>query len=202
MLRSLQQAQYSPENVGHFGLSYEGYTHFTSPIRRYPDLLVHRAIRAVLRKQRYQPAGMSWAALGEHCSMTERRADEASREVEQWLKCWYMRDRVGEEFDGRINSVTAFGIFVGLDELHVEGLVHVSELGTDYFRFEAAKHEMVGERTGRRFRLADRVRVRIARVDLETSRIEFMLAGEKQGRVSPLHTARAVPVPRGPRRKR
>ena len=202
MLRSLQQAQYSPENVGHFGLSYEGYTHFTSPIRRYPDLLVHRAIRAVLRKQRYQPAGMSWAALGEHCSMTERRADEASREVEQWLKCWYMRDRVGEEFDGRINSVTAFGIFVGLDELHVEGLVHVSELGTDYFRFEAAKHEMVGERTGRRFRLADQVRVRIARVDLETSRIEFMLAGEKQGRVSPLHTARAVPVPRGPRRKR
>ena len=217
MLRSLQQAQYSPENVGHFGLSYEGYTHFTSPIRRYPDLLVHRAIRAVLRKQRYQPAGMSWAALGEHCSMTERRADEASREVEQWLKCWYMRDRVGEEFDGRINSVTAFGIFVGLDELHVEGLVHVSELGTDYFRFEAAKHEMVGERTGRRFRLADRVRVRIARVDLETSRIEFMLAGEKQGRLSPLHVPKSVPGtkldrapkgkignrgPRGPRRKR
>ena len=100
MLRSLQQAQYSPENVGHFGLSYEGYTHFTSPIRRYPDLLVHRAIRAVLRKQRYQPAGFSWAALGEHCSMTERRADEASREVEQWLKCWYMRDRVGEELLG------------------------------------------------------------------------------------------------------
>ena len=118
--------------------------------------------------------------------MTERRADEASREVEQWLKCWYMRDRVGEEFDGRINSVTAFGIFVGLDELHVEGLVHVSELGTDYFRFEAAKHEMVGERTGRRFRLADRVRVRIARVDLETSRIEFMLAHDRQGRRSPL----------------
>ena len=174
LLRSLRQAMYSPENVGHFGLAYEHYTHFTSPIRRYPDLLVHRAIKAVLAGERYDPG--KWADLGRHCSDTERRADEATREVEAWLKCYYMKDRVGEEFEGSISAVTNFGIFVALDGVYVEGLVHISELGRDYFKFDPARHELRGERSRLRYRLADRVRVRIARVDLETSRMDFVLA--------------------------
>ena len=173
MLRSLHQAVYTPDNVGHFGLAYESYTHFTSPIRRYPDLLVHRAIKAVLQNVIYQ-AG-DWDALGAHCSMTERRADDATRDVEAWLKCYFMQDKVNECFDGTISSVTGFGIFVALDGVYVEGLVHVSELGTDYFHFDAAKHQILGERTGKSFRLGDRVRVKIARVDLETTRIDFVL---------------------------
>jgi len=179
LLRSLQQAQYSPENVGHFGLAYEHYTHFTSPIRRYPDLLVHRAIKAVLAGGRYNPG--NWAQLGSHCSQTERRADEATREVAAWLKCYYMRDRVGEEFEGSVSAVTSFGIFVALDEFYVEGLVHISELGQDYFQFDATRHQLVGDRTRKRFRLADRVKVRIVRADLETSRIDFVLAGDSAG---------------------
>lgn len=174
MLRSLQQAVYSPDNVGHFGLAYDGYTHFTSPIRRYPDLLVHRAIKAVLRKDKYKP-GMKWSELGEHCSMTERRADDASRDVQNWLKCYYMRDRVGDSFDGTISAATGFGIFVLLDEVYVEGLVHVSELGSDYFRYEQALHSLIGERTGKRYRLGDRVRIKVVRVDMESSRIDFVL---------------------------
>jgi ribonuclease R len=174
LLRSLQQAVYSPANVGHFGLAYEAYTHFTSPIRRYPDLLVHRAIKAVLAGETYDPGG--WAQLGEHCSMTERRADEATREVEAWLKCYYMRERVNELFTASISGVAAFGIFVALDEVYVEGLVHVSELGNDYYRFDAARHQLLGERSGRRFRLGDRVRVRLVRADLETTRLDFVLA--------------------------
>jgi ribonuclease R len=174
MLRSLQQAVYSPDNVGHFGLAYEAYTHFTSPIRRYPDLLVHRAIKAALDGGRYSPG--KWTELGIHCSRTERRADEATREVEAWLKAYYMKDRVGEEFSGVISAVTGFGIFVALDELYVEGLVHVSELGNDYFHFDAARHELMGERTRQRFRLSDRLRVRVVRVDLETSRMDFVPA--------------------------
>lgn len=177
LLRSLQQAQYSPENVGHFGLAYEHYTHFTSPIRRYPDLLVHRAIKAVLGGERYNPG--NWTELGAHCSQTERRADDATREVAAWLKCYYMRDRVGEEFEGSVSAVTSFGIFVALDDVYVEGLVHISELGQDYFHFDATKHQLLGDRTRKRFRLADRVRVKIVRVDLETSRIDFVLAGRK-----------------------
>ncbi len=173
MLRSLRQAIYSPENLGHFGLAYEAYTHFTSPIRRYPDLLIHRAIKAVLKNQRYEPG--NWTDLGLQCSMTERRADDATRDVEAWLKCYYMRDRVGEVFDGTISSAVAFGIFVALDGVYVEGLVHVSDLGSDYFHFDAAKHQLSGERTGRRFRLGDRVRVRVARVDIESTRIDFVL---------------------------
>lgn len=173
MLRSLHQAVYTPDNVGHFGLAYESYTHFTSPIRRYPDLLVHRAIKAALQSVTYQ-AG-DWDALGAHCSMTERRADDATRDVEAWLKCYFMQDKVNECFDGTISSVTGFGIFVALDGVYVEGLVHVSELGTDYFHFDAAKHQILGERTGKSFRLGDRVRVKIARVDLETTRIDFVL---------------------------
>lgn len=173
MLRSLKQAMYSPDNVGHFGLAYEHYTHFTSPIRRYPDLLVHRAIKAVLSGQKYQPG--SWEDIGLHCSATERRADEATRDVEAWLKCYYMKERIGEEFEGSISAVVSFGIFVALDAVYVEGLVHVSELGEDYFQFDAIKHQMLGERTGQRFRLGDRVRVRLVRADLETNRIDFVL---------------------------
>ena len=173
MLRSLRQAVYSPDNVGHFGLAYEAYAHFTSPIRRYPDLLVHRAIKAVLHSKRYAPG--NWLELGTHCSQTERRADEATRDVESWLKCYYMRDRVGDVFNGTISSVTGFGIFVALDDVYVEGLVHVSDLGSDYFHFDAAKHVLLGERTARRFRLGDRVVVRVVRVDIESSKIDFML---------------------------
>jgi ribonuclease R len=176
LLRSLQQAQYSPENVGHFGLAYEHYTHFTSPIRRYPDLLIHRAIKAALQKARYNPG--NWTELGAHCSQTERRADDATREVSAWLKCYYMRDRVGEEFEGSVSAVTSFGIFVALDDVYVEGLVHISELGQDYFHFDATKHRLLGDRTRKQFRLADRVKVRIVRVDLDTSRIDFVLAGD------------------------
>jgi ribonuclease R len=176
MLRSLRQAVYDPENVGHFGLGYEAYAHFTSPIRRYPDLLVHRAIKAVLHKKQYQP-GQAWEALGEHCSMTERRADDATRDVEAWLKCFYMRDHLGSVFPGTISSVTGFGLFVSLDDIYTEGLVHVSELGEDYFHFDAARHQMLGERSGQRYRLGDRVRVRVVRVDMESLRIDFVLDG-------------------------
>ena len=174
LLRSLKQAQYNPENAGHFGLAYESYTHFTSPIRRYPDLLVHRAIKAVLLGGHYKPG--SWKDLGAHCSMTERRADDATRDVEQWLKCFYMQDRVGEVFDGTISGVTSFGIFVSLDGVYVEGLVHVTELGNDYYQFDPARHTMTGERSHHVYRLSDRLKVKIARVDLETSRIDFSLA--------------------------
>jgi len=174
MLRSLQQAVYSPENAGHFGLAYESYTHFTSPIRRYPDLLVHRAIKAALHRRRYEPG--NWRELGLHCSTTERRADEATRDVAAWLKCYYMKDRIGETFDGSASGVASFGVFVALDQAYVEGLVHVSELGTDYFHFDAAKHQLMGERTRKRFRLGDRMRVKLVRVDLDTARIDFTLA--------------------------
>ena len=175
MLRSLRQAVYSPDNVGHFGLAYESYTHFTSPIRRYPDLLVHRAIKAVINGTTYTPG--DWHELGTHCSQTERRADEASRDVESWLKCFYMQDRIGEVFSGTIAGVTGFGLFVALDDVYVEGLVHISELPSDYFHFDAAKHQLLGERSGKRYRLGDRLKVKIVRVDLETSKIDFVLAG-------------------------
>ena len=174
MLRSLRQARYCPENTGHFGLGYEAYTHFTSPIRRYPDLLVHRAIKAVLNGKQYKPKE-KWEALGEHCSQTERRADDATRDVEAWLKCFYIRDHLGSVFNGTVSSVTGFGLFVALDELYIEGLVHVSELGADYFHFDPAKHMMLGERTGKRYRLGDRVRVKVVRVDMESTKIDFML---------------------------
>lgn len=174
MLRSLRQAQYAPENLGHFGLGYEAYTHFTSPIRRYPDLLVHRAINAVLKNKQYKP-NEKWEALGAHCSQTERRADDATRDVEAWLKCFYIRDHLGSTFEGTVSSVTGFGLFVALDDLYIEGLVHVSELGTDYFHFEPTKHQMLGERTGKRYRLGDRVRVKVVRVDMESAKIDFVL---------------------------
>jgi ribonuclease R len=173
MLRSLRQAVYSPDNVGHFGLAYEAYTHFTSPIRRYPDLLIHRSIKAVLGGKRYEPG--NWQELGIHCSETERRADEATRDVEAWLKCYYMQDRIGERFTATVSGVTGFGVFVALHEVYVEGLVHISELGADYFHFDAAKHQLLGERTGKRFRLGDRIPVKLVRVDLETTKIDFVL---------------------------
>ncbi len=173
LLRSMQQAVYSPDNVGHFGLAYEAYAHFTSPIRRYPDLLIHRAIKAVVNGEKYN--AKDWNTLGAHCSMTERRADDATRDVNNWLKCYFMQDKIGEVFEGTVAGVTSFGVFVALDGVYVEGLVHVAELGNDYFNYDKARHEMVGERTGARFRLGDRLTVKVARVDLETSKIDFTL---------------------------
>ncbi len=173
MLRSLRQAMYSPDNVGHFGLGYDAYAHFTSPIRRYPDLLVHRAIKAVLRGERYHEA--DWNAVGMHCSATERRADEATRDVEAWLKCYYMQDKIGEEYWGSVSAVVPFGMFVALDGVFVEGLVHISDLGSDYFHYDETRHALAGERTGARFRLSDRVKVQLVRVDMESSKIDFRL---------------------------
>ncbi|MBI1889038.1 MAG: ribonuclease R [Burkholderiales bacterium] len=212
LLRSMQQAVYSPDNIGHFGLSYEAYAHFTSPIRRYPDLLTHRAIKAILQGKRYSPKGIDvgqlntmlspaarklqaadkaagkkkktddelavWEALGIHCSANERRADEASRDVEAWLKCYFIRDKLGEVFTGTISGVTSFGIFVQLDSLFIEGLVHVTELGADYFQFDDARHELRGERTGIRYQLTDRVTVQVSRVDLDARKIDLRLVTE------------------------
>jgi ribonuclease R len=172
LLRSLKQAVYSPSNVGHFGLAFEAYVHFTSPIRRYPDLLVHRAIKAALSQKKHVEE--DWDALGRHCSETERRADEASRDVENWLKCYYMRDHVGGTFSGSITGVVPFGLFVTLDDYFVDGLVHISELGRDYFQFDPARHMLLGERTGRRYRLADRMTVKLVRVDLDTRKIDLV----------------------------
>jgi len=174
LLRSLKQAVYTPENVGHFGLAFDAYVHFTSPIRRYPDLLVHRAIKAALAGRRYE--GVDWAELGRHCSETERRADDASRDVESWLKCHYMQDHVGGVFEGAVTGVTPFGLFVTLDEYFVDGLVHISELGRDYFQFDATRHMLLGERTKKRYRLADRMKVKLVRVDLDSRKIDFVPA--------------------------
>jgi len=179
MLRSLRQAKYEPENIGHFGLGYEAYTHFTSPIRRYPDLLVHRAIKAVLQGKQYKPE-QKWSELGAHCSVTERRADDATRDVEAWLKCFYMRDHLGSVFTGTVSSVTSFGMFVSLDDLYVEGLVHISEMGKDYYHFDATKHQLSGERTGKNYRLGDRVEVRVVKVDMESTKIDFVLHADEE----------------------
>ncbi len=173
MLRSLSQALYSPDNIGHFALGYEHYTHFTSPIRRYPDLQVHRAIRAVLKRKRATLSEEEAREIGEHCSMTERRADEATREVARWLKARYMMDHVGDEFDGLVTGVTGFGIFVELTDVYVDGLVHITALGNDYFHFDPIKHRLVGKRTRRTFRLGDALRVRVVRVDPEEGRIDL-----------------------------
>jgi ribonuclease R len=175
LLRSLKQAMYTPENVGHFGLAYEAYVHFTSPIRRYPDLLVHRAIKALLADKRYD-GGLDWQALGRHCSETERRADDASRDVESWLKCYYMREHVGESFAGTITGVVPFGLFVTLDDYFVDGLVHISELGRDYFQYDGARHLLYGERTKKRFRLTDRMNVKLVRVDVDQRKIDLVPA--------------------------
>ncbi len=194
MLRSLSQAVYSVDNHGHFGLNYEAYTHFTSPIRRYPDLLVHRAIRSVIRSRQDTPhvkrAGAmsipkariypydenTLEQMGEQCSMSERRADEATRDVVNWLKCEYMKDRVGETFPGVITAVTGFGLFVELTDIYVEGLVHVSALPGDYYHFDPIHHRLSGERSGRSFRLGDTIEVKVMRVNLDERKIDFEVA--------------------------
>jgi ribonuclease R len=179
LLRSLSQAVYSPENKGHFGLAFDEYAHFTSPIRRYPDLIVHRGIRKILRKQfnaeHNEALYSTLEKEGEHFSMTERRADDATREVIDWLKCEFMMDKVGEDFDGVIASVTGFGFFVELKDIYVEGLIHISTLPNDYYQFDPTKQALAGERTGRRFRLGDIVKVRVVRVDLDQRQIDFLL---------------------------
>jgi ribonuclease R len=175
LLRSLKQAIYSPNNAGHFGLAFEAYVHFTSPIRRYPDLLVHRGIKALLARKRYG-AELDWEGLGTHCSETERRADDASRDVENWLKCFYMRDHVGSTFSGVITGVAPFGLFVTLDDYYVDGLVHISELGRDYFEHEPTRHMLMGTRTGKRYRLADRIEVKLVRVDIEQRKMDLVPA--------------------------
>ena len=215
LLRSMSQAIYTPTNSGHFGLAFEAYTHFTSPIRRYPDLLVHRVIKAILAGKKYHlpalptpgdaheklrkrlhkdrvqrghekgdprhrqsPEMQDWEAAGLHCSANERRADEASRDVEAWLKCKYMREHLGEEYAGTVSAVTSFGLFVTLSDMYVEGLVHITELGGEYFRFDEVRQELRGERTGIRYALGTRVRVQVSRVDLDARKIDFRLVHE------------------------
>jgi ribonuclease R len=246
LLRSMQQAIYSPLNNGHFGLAYGAYTHFTSPIRRYPDLLVHRVIKALLNDQHYHLADLPaateqqlklarllsrkkneavqfntknaktggptkrhglppaaeakkppklsakaqaqlslWETAGLHCSANERRADEASRDVEAWLKCQYMREHLGEEFVGSVSAVTSFGLFVLLDTMYVEGLVHITELGGDYYRFDEARQELRGERTGVRYALGSKLRVQVSRVDLDARKIDFRLMRESDAAPAP-----------------
>lgn len=175
LLRSLSQAVYSPDSRGHFALAYEHYAHFTSPIRRYPDLLVHRAIKSIREKRNNERPHADHKALGDHCSMTERRADEATRDVARWLKAEYMQDKVGQEFDGIVSGVTNFGLFVELSEVFVDGLVHVSSLGNDYYHFDPATQRLTGERTRASYRLGDKVRVRVLRVDLDEAKLDFEL---------------------------
>ena len=231
----MQQAVYSPDNLGHFGLAYEAYAHFTSPIRRYPDLLTHRAIKAILQGKRYEPKGVEtselntmlspaarrmaaedrangkankegdlavWEALGIHCSANERRADEASRDVEAWLKCYFVRDKLGEEFTGTISGVAPFGIFVQLDALFIEGLVHVTELGADYFQYDEVRHELRGERTGIRYQLTDRVTVQVSRVDLDARKIDLRLVTETDIRTTLKNEARRAEAEQQSREKK
>lgn len=227
LLRSMQQAIYTPINSGHFGLAFDAYTHFTSPIRRYPDLLVHRVIKALLGQKiyRFVPADLrmppqprrtlaakaapqqarpqdkqvqAWQAAGLHTSASERRADEASRDVEAWLKCHFMKARLGEEFQGTVTSVASFGVFVTLDDLHVEGLVHVTELGGEYFRFDELRQELRGDRSGMRYGVGSRVRVQVSRVDLDGRRIDFRMVKEAAAawtspRSKPMPSAAGVP---------
>ena len=190
LLRSLAQAVYSPDNIGHFGLALDRYTHFTSPIRRYPDLVVHRAIHHVLNggsANDFAVASPPLDVLGDHCSMTERRADEATRDAIDWLKCEFMVDKVGEVFTGVISGTSSFGVFVELEDIYVVGLVHITGLGNDYFHFDPVRHRLQGERTGLSYRLGDRIRVRVVRVDLDERRLDFELAsrparGARRGR--------------------
>ncbi|THB70527.1 MAG: ribonuclease R, partial [Gammaproteobacteria bacterium] len=178
LLRSLSQAEYRPDNIGHFGLALEHYAHFTSPIRRYPDLLLHRAIKHIIaggdaKSYRYTYGEME--NLGKQCSMAERRADDATRDVMLSLKCQYMQDKLGEEYDGVITGVTSFGMFVEINDIYVEGLVHVTAMGNDYFHFDPVVHTMRGERTGKVYRLGDEVKIQVVRVDIEDKQIDFDL---------------------------
>ncbi|MCX4190005.1 ribonuclease R [Methylophaga sp. OBS3] len=179
MLRSMKQAVYSPDNVGHFGLALEAYAHFTSPIRRYPDLLVHRALKHAISKKKkatWQYSDEEMVQLGEHCSMASRRADEATRDVSDWLKCEFMQERVGEVHEGIISGVTGFGLFVELTDIYIEGLIHVTSLKNDYYQFDAAGHRLMGERTRKVYRLGDALRVKVVRVDLDEKKIDLELA--------------------------
>lgn len=178
LLRSMSQAIYSPDNRGHFGLAYDAYAHFTSPIRRYPDLLVHRGIKQILQHKKPSTDHAALARAGEHCSMTERRADDATNEAKDWLKCEFMMDKVGQEFDGVVSGVMNFGIFVELADIYVEGLIHISTLPGDYYQFDPIKHILSGERSRKRFMLGDRIRIRVARVDLDKREMDFVLAEE------------------------
>jgi len=183
LLRSLNQAVYSPDNKGHYGLSLPAYLHFTSPIRRFPDLLVHRGIRHILQGGTAENFAYSFGdieQIGLHCSGTERRADEATRDVMDWLKCEFMLDKVGEEFGGIIVAVTSFGFFVQLHEIYVDGLVHISSLGGDYYQHDQLGHRLVGERTRKTFRLGDTLSVRVMRVNLDDRKIDFECTSETQ----------------------
>ncbi|THB71968.1 MAG: ribonuclease R [Gammaproteobacteria bacterium] len=182
LLRSLSQADYRPENIGHFGLALEHYAHFTSPIRRYPDLLLHRAIKHIIKggdAKSYLYSFNEMEDLGKQCSMAERRADDATRDVMLSLKCQYMHDKIGEEYDGLITGVTSFGMFVEITDVYVEGLVHVTAMGNDYFHFDPVVHTMRGERTGKVYRLGDKVHIQVVRVDIEEKQIDFDLVSEK-----------------------
>jgi len=176
LLRSLTHAEYSPTNIGHFGLSLDSYAHFTSPIRRYPDLLVHRAIRHIVtggKPGRYHYGHSEMERLGQITSAHEKRAEDATRDVEAWLKCQYMEQHLGDEFDGVITGVTHFGLFVQISELLVDGLIHVTSLSNDYYHHDPGTQSLVGERTGRAYRLGDPMRIQVNRVDMETRRIDF-----------------------------
>ena len=179
VLRSLLQASYSPNGkLGHFGLALKDYAHFTSPIRRYPDLLVHRGLKHLIRHRDargfdYDLAQMT--ALGESCSRYERRAEDATRDAADWLKCDFLQKRIGKRYRGIVSAVTNFGLFVQLDELLIDGLVHVTALKRDYYQFDPAHHRLVGEQSGRQYRLGDRLEVEVARVDMEERKIDFDL---------------------------
>lgn len=184
ILRTMSQARYAPEPLGHFGLALEHYAHFTSPIRRYPDLLLHRAVKHVIARKKpssFLYSQEQMAALGEHCSMTERRADEATRDVASWLKCEFMSHRVGERFDGVVSAVTAFGLFVELSGLFIDGLVHVSSLGDDFYSYDAKAQRLFGKRSGHAYTLGQPVRVQVARVNLEERKIDLALADGRAG---------------------
>ena len=214
LIRSMMQAVYQPDNIGHFGLGFPAYTHFTSPIRRYPDLLVHRAIRYLIRNQAgshlqrhkaapklqqnniypYSKADMD--SFGESCSAAERRADAAGYNVLDWLKCEYMQDHVGDEFEGTVSSVTSFGLFVELRDIYIEGLVHITELSNDYYHFDPVRHCLEGERRHTVYRLGDTVQVRVMRVNLDEKKIDLQMLGDgssgnasKPGRKGKSHKA-------------
>ncbi len=196
VLRSLSQAIYGPGLSGHFGLALDDYAHFTSPIRRYPDLLVHRGIRHVLRTGKAKGFAYSHGdmeGLGEHCSMAERRADDATRDAIAWLKAEYMEDKVGEVFDGVVSGVTGFGLFVEIVDVFIDGLVHVTSLDNDFYHFDPIRHRLTGERGGRTFRIGDRLKVQVTRVSLDDRKIDLRLVDD-EGRA-------AEAEPRKPKRK-
>ncbi|MFI4955152.1 MAG: RNB domain-containing ribonuclease, partial [Gammaproteobacteria bacterium] len=177
LLRAMSRAQYSPENIGHFGLAYPAYTHFTSPIRRYPDLLLHRMISWQLSREKTQESSPysydEMRQLGEQCSQYEQRADNATRDVMLWLKCEYMLDKLGESYAGVISGVTGFGFFVTLENIWVDGLVHIATLPNDYYVLDASTQSLVGERAGKRYRLGDKVSVHVSRVNLDERKIDL-----------------------------